>query len=170
MVRADLMDGIDQMLRLNRARPREPFGGVQMVFFGDVFQLEPVVASDEEGIFFSSEYRSPFFFDAKVFNMAEFQIIDLQKVFRQKDKDFIVLLDAIRMHSFGHSHLRMINHFRILHLQAPMRLRTRSMIAVWLNFPNPSLYILASWRATFLNDLFQRVWCSISVREHRSCL
>jgi ATP-dependent DNA helicase PIF1 len=109
MVRADLMDGIDQMLRLNRSRPREPFGGVQMIFFGDIFQLEPVVACQEEGIFFSSEYRSPFFFDAKVFETAEFQIIDLQKVFRQKDKDFIDLLDAIRLHKFTHHHLRMIN-------------------------------------------------------------
>ena len=109
MVRADLMDGIDQVLRLNRGRPGDPFGGVQMLFFGDVFQLQPVVASDEEAKYFSSYYRSPYFFDAKVFDEARFKIIDLQKVFRQKDLGFIGLLDAIRMNRAGDTQLRAIN-------------------------------------------------------------
>lgn len=109
MVRADLMDGIDQMLRLNRGRPAEPFGGVQMLFFGDVFQLEPVVGSEEEAKYFSSYYRSPHFFDAKVFEEAQFEIIDLQKVYRQKDLGFIGLLDAIRMNRAGDTQLRAIN-------------------------------------------------------------
>jgi len=109
MVRSDMMDGIDQMLRLNRGRPAEPFGGVQMLFFGDVFQLQPVVASDEEAKYFSSYYQSPFFFDAKVFDEAQFGIIDLQKVYRQKDLGFIGLLDAIRMNRAGDTQLRAIN-------------------------------------------------------------
>ena len=109
MVRADLMDGIDQMLRLNRNRPNDPFGGIQMLFIGDVFQLQPVVASEEEAKYFSSFYRSPYFFDAKVFNEDNFEIIDLQKVFRQKDLGFIGLLDSIRMNKAGGTHLRAIN-------------------------------------------------------------
>ena len=109
MVRADLMGGIDQMLRLNRGRPTEPFGGVQMLLFGDVFQLQPVVASEEEAKYFSSYYRSPYFFDAKVFEEAHFEIIDLQKVYRQKDLGFIGLLDAIRMNRAGDTQLRAIN-------------------------------------------------------------
>ena len=109
MVRADLMDGIDQMLRFNRGRPADPFGGVQMLFFGDVFQLQPVVASDEEAKYFSSYYPSPYFFDAKVFEDDEFEIIDLQKVFRQKDIGFIGLLDSIRMNRAGNTELLAIN-------------------------------------------------------------
>jgi len=103
MVRADLMDGIDQMLRLNRERPTQAFGGVQMLFFGDIFQLQPVVESQEEGRYFSSHYPSPYFFDAKVFSAAPFRIIDLGKVFRQKDAQFIALLDAVRMNRLTES-------------------------------------------------------------------
>jgi hypothetical protein len=109
MVRADLMDGIDQMLRLNRGRPEDPFGGVQMLFFGDVFQLQPVVGSDEEAKYFSSYYRSPHFFHARVFDEAQYEIIDLQEVYRQKDRGFIGLLDAIRMDQAGDTQLRAIN-------------------------------------------------------------
>ena len=68
-----------------------------MIFFGDIFQLEPVVSSGDEARYFASTYESPFFFDAKVFQEATFEIIDLRKVFRQKDKEFIELLDSVRL-------------------------------------------------------------------------
>ena len=109
MVRADMMDGIDQMLRLNRGRPKDPFGGIQMLLFGDIFQLQPVVASKEETKYFSSYYESPYFFDAKVFKQARFLVIDLQKVFRQKDRAFIDLLDAVRMNKLDADQYNLLN-------------------------------------------------------------
>lgn len=94
MVRADLMDCIDEALRrfLNTS---EPFGGVQMVFIGDLHQLPPVVSRDDK-ILFETEYRSPYFFDAKAFESAQFDVVELQKIYRQKDGDFIRVLNKIR--------------------------------------------------------------------------
>lgn len=97
MVRADLFDAMDQFLRINRNNP-EPFGGVQVILFGDIFQLPPVVASQAERQFFQEVYNSPFFFDARVFEDGfELQLIELTEVFRQKDRSFRQLLDDIRM-------------------------------------------------------------------------
>ena len=69
MVRADMLDNIDYFLRLNRNLD-VPFGGVQMVFFGDLFQLPPVVSSQEEQHYFRTFYESPFFFSAQVFQIG----------------------------------------------------------------------------------------------------
>ena len=66
MVRADLIDHIDLFMRINREDPR-PFGGLQVVFFGDLFQLPPVLSSDAEATFFRQQYATPYFFSAKVF-------------------------------------------------------------------------------------------------------
>ena len=66
MVRADMMDNIDIFLRVNR-EINEPFGGVQMVFFGDLFQLPPVVASEFERRIFTERYESPYFFSSRIF-------------------------------------------------------------------------------------------------------
>ena len=97
MVRADLFDAMDQFLRLNRNNP-EPFGGLQVILFGDIFQLPPVVASQAERQLFQEVYQSPFFFDAKVFEEEfELQLIELTEVFRQKDRAFRQLLDDIRL-------------------------------------------------------------------------
>ncbi len=95
MVRADLLDCIDKALRLNRERPREPFGGVQMIFIGDLYQLPPVVTTDET-YRFQSEYASPYFFSAYVMEGLQPNIIELQKVHRQKESSFIELLDRLR--------------------------------------------------------------------------
>ena len=70
MVRADVMDAIDASLRMHR-RSTEPFGGVQMILFGDLFQLPPVVASQEEKVYFSTVYSSPYFFCCKCFSKSE---------------------------------------------------------------------------------------------------
>lgn len=94
MVRADIMDCIDQSLRMNRGRD-EPFGGVQMIFFGDLFQLSPIVTRDEREAF-SSHYTSPYFFSSRVFDSCEYEIIELEKIYRQKNQEFIDLLGRIR--------------------------------------------------------------------------
>ncbi len=95
MVRADLLDCVDRSLRINRNQMKEPFGGVQMVFIGDLFQLPPVV-TDEEKHLFQGEYKSPYFFDAEVMQETKIKIIELQKVHRQKDKKFVELLNNVR--------------------------------------------------------------------------
>ncbi|MBU1126267.1 AAA family ATPase [Patescibacteria group bacterium] len=95
MVRADLLDCVDKALRLNRGRPKEEFGGVQMIFIGDLFQLPPVVTNDEQSRF-TSEYISPYFFSSEVMQEIGIKKIELQKVHRQEDRDFIKLLNNIR--------------------------------------------------------------------------
>ncbi len=95
MVRADLIDCIDRALRLNRDNPHEPFGGVQLIFIGDLYQLPPVVTR-EESYRFESEYDSPYFFSAFAMHNVPIQIIELQRVHRQKSKKFVELLEKLR--------------------------------------------------------------------------
>ena len=95
MVRADIIDFIDRVLRVYCHNMREPFGGKQMLFVGDVFQLEPVVKADERDIL-SRYYPNPYFFSARVFREMNLVSIELQKVFRQSDRAFISALDHIR--------------------------------------------------------------------------
>lgn len=95
MVRADLLDCVDRALRLNRGRMDVPFGGVQMIFIGDLYQLPPVVTKDETQRF-QTEYPSPYFFDSDVMRMTPIKIIELTKVHRQKEQRFIELLNNVR--------------------------------------------------------------------------
>ena len=95
MVRADLLDCVDRALRLNRGRMKEKFGGVQMIFIGDLFQLPPVVTRDEQERFVT-EYPSPYFFSSDVVQGQEIRIIELQTVHRQQDKKFVQLLNNLR--------------------------------------------------------------------------
>ena len=108
MVRADVMDAIDYSLRLHR-KSTKPFGGVQMIFFGDLFQLPPVVSSMEEKQYFRSTYPSQYFFAAHVFKSERVQMIELTQVYRQKERNFIRLLDAIRTMQFDYDDLDSIN-------------------------------------------------------------
>lgn len=109
MVRADVLDNIDYALRLNRDDDR-PFGGVQMIVIGDLYQLPPVVASTQEKIFFSSEYASPYFFSAKVFEQEfELDFYELSQVYRQDERRFINLLEAIRSRDVDREILEEIN-------------------------------------------------------------
>lgn len=98
MVRADLLDCIDKFLRYNGPDEHLPFGGIQMIFIGDLYQLPPVVTSGERDIF-KSHYASPYFFSAKVFESLDVTFIELEKVYRQKDDEFVRLLNAIRNRS-----------------------------------------------------------------------
>ncbi|MDB5103541.1 MAG: ATPase [Fibrobacteres bacterium] len=95
MVRADIIDAIDIFLRRNGPDQSQPFGGVQMVFFGDLHQLPPVVSPHEMEAF-RSIYESPWFFKAKVFSKLPFDRVDLKTVYRQKSRNFLSLLNAIR--------------------------------------------------------------------------
>lgn len=98
MVRADLFDCVDAFLRMHGPKKGEPFGGIQMILIGDLYQLPPVVTGAERQIF-STHYQSPYFFDAKAFSGFEINIIELEKIYRQKDEGFIRILNGIRNRS-----------------------------------------------------------------------
>ena len=109
MVRADMLDYIDVFLKITR-KNKTPFGGVQMIFIGDLYQLPPVVTSQERE-FFKEEYASPYFFDAQVLKEKEFtmEFVELEKIYRQKDEEFIALLNAIRNNSITEDHINILN-------------------------------------------------------------
>jgi hypothetical protein len=95
MVRADLLDAIDTILRHVRKTPDLPFGGTQMLYIGDLFQLPPVVREQEWSVL-SQYYQSPFFFNARAILQAPPLYIELKKIYRQSQGDFISLLNNIR--------------------------------------------------------------------------
>jgi ATP-dependent DNA helicase PIF1 len=95
MVRADLLDAIDQSLQMNM-RNDLPFGGKQVVFIGDAFQLSPVTTAKEQAYADDERYESPYFFSADAFRQAAPKIVELKKIYRQQDSDFIFLLNRIR--------------------------------------------------------------------------
>ena len=108
MVRADLLENIDVFLRLNR-NVNEPFGGVQMVFFGDLFQLPPVVATEQEKMLFKTEFDSPYFFSAHVFENFEMEMLELRQIYRQDNRHFIRLLESVRMNTIDFDDLEDLN-------------------------------------------------------------
>jgi ATP-dependent DNA helicase PIF1 len=95
MVNADLLDAVDRRLRWARQR-KEPFGGVQIVLFGDPFQLAPVPGDSDERAYFADNYRSMWFFDAKVWEQTELSVLELREIHRQHDNAFKVMLNAVR--------------------------------------------------------------------------
>ena len=96
MVNADLMDAVDRSLRQARQRAGEPFGGVQVVLFGDPYQLAPVPGDREERAYFADTYRSMWFFDARVWQETDLRIVELLQVHRQHESDFRFMLNAVR--------------------------------------------------------------------------
>lgn len=108
MVRADLLDCIDVFLRLYGPQPDTAFGGVQLIFVGDLYQLPPVVSGQERDIF-SGHYKTPYFFSAHVMADLPYEIIELEKVYRQKDQDFVALLNRIRNNSIEDADLERLN-------------------------------------------------------------
>ncbi|GAB3394806.1 hypothetical protein GCM10027568_26050 [Humibacter soli] len=96
MVNADLMDAIDRALRQARQRKLEPFGGVQIVLFGDPYQLAPVPGDSEERAYFADHYRSMWFFDAKVWEQTTLRRFELSEIHRQRELDFKLMLNAVR--------------------------------------------------------------------------
>lgn len=108
MLRSDLLDCIDEALRACQ-NPDEAFGGVQMVFIGDLYQLPPVVSQYEASGLFYSEYESPYFFDAKVIRDTNLKIIELEHIYRQSDIDFITLLNKIRNNNLDEDDMECLN-------------------------------------------------------------
>ena len=107
MVRADLLDAVDMTMRRYR-RNDKPFGGVQLLMIGDAQQLSPVVKENERQ-YISQVYPSPYFFHSKALGQLSYITIELQKVHRQQDKDFLNILNGIRENNPTPDILRMLN-------------------------------------------------------------
>ena len=107
MLRADVLDMMDFSLRTAR-RNQQKFGGVQMLFIGDLFQLPPVLKEENEYIL-RKYYKSAFVFDAKVLEETNLLTVELTKVFRQKDEEFLELLNAVRDGNPSPAHLEKLN-------------------------------------------------------------
>lgn len=107
MVRADLLDAIDVVMRRFRDHSR-PFGGVQLLMIGDVQQLSPVI-KEEEWALLNTVYETPYFFSSKALNLSEYHIVELKKVYRQQDVDFIYLLNQIRENRATDETLKLLN-------------------------------------------------------------
>ncbi len=108
MVRADLLDCVDRFLRLNGPRRNRPFGGVQMAFFGDLYQLPPVVTGPERKAL-SALYETPYFYSARALQDVELELVELEKVYRQTDPVFLDILGAIRDGTVTDEHLAVLN-------------------------------------------------------------
>lgn len=108
MVRADIIDFIDKVLRIYCHNMREPFGGKQLLLVGDIYQLEPVVREEDRQLL-RPFYPSAFFFDAKVFQQMQLVSIELRKVYRQHDPTFINILDHIRTQQASDADLALLN-------------------------------------------------------------
>ena len=107
MVRADLIDAVDMTLRRYR-RNDKPFGGVQLLMIGDAQQLSPVVKENERP-YMSQVYPSPYFFHAKALQKMDYVTIELQKVYRQKDREFLDILNAVRENRITSDVLKKLN-------------------------------------------------------------
>lgn len=95
MVRCDVLDAVDRLLRVFRKERQKPFGGVQVVLIGDPFQLPPIVRQEEQHILMEC-YRNRFFFGSNVWKEAEFECVELKHIYRQHDPKFIALLNRVR--------------------------------------------------------------------------
>jgi ATP-dependent DNA helicase PIF1 len=108
MVRADLLDCVDKFLRINGPARNLPFGGIQMIFIGDLYQLPPVVTGIEKAGF-DTLYATPYFYSARVFENMDMELIELEKIYRQHDAEFIQLLNSIRNKSVTDQSLELLN-------------------------------------------------------------
>ena len=127
MVRADIIDFIDKVLRVYSQNMREPFGGKQLLLVGDVYQLEPVVKNDEREII-NRFYPNPYFFSARVFQQMELVSVELTKVYRQTDRVFVNVLDHIRTNTVGSADLQLLN----TRYQAPLGSGETDLYITWL--------------------------------------
>lgn len=132
MVRADLLDCIDVSLRKNR-RSNLPFGGVQIIAIGDPYQLPPVVTNSEKE-YIRKVYGAPYFFNAKCYNNAHFHTLELTKIYRQQDRDFIDVLNAIRAGEMSPTHIDFLNKSAstIPH-ESSIKLVTTNQLAMLIN-------------------------------------
>lgn len=108
MVRADTLDVIDRLLRVFRNKPKLPFGGVQVILIGDTFQLPPI-ADNEQWMILKRFYETPFFFSSQVIKENTPVYIELKKIYRQNEKEFIDLLNRVRVSQLANSDLEVLN-------------------------------------------------------------
>jgi hypothetical protein len=108
MVRCDLLDVIDKLLRVFRARENEPFGGVQVILIGDTFQLPPIADFEQWGIL-KKYYNSPFFFSSKIIEQYKPVYIELKKIYRQNEQEFIDLLNRVRINQVTQNEFSLLN-------------------------------------------------------------
>ena len=109
MLRADLVDCVHEFLCKHGPRPGEPFGGVRMIFVGDLYQLPPVVPPEAHAIFNGERYDTPYFFSADVLSPGRPVLVELEKVYRQEDVAFIDRLDRIRTGGVDDDNIRSLN-------------------------------------------------------------
>ncbi len=110
MLRADLLDAMDTVLKSIRRKNHLPFGGVQVLFIGDMLQLPPVV-KDDEWRFLRSHYRTAFFFDAQVLQQNKPLYIELEKIYRQADNTFIGILNNLRNNQVTKQDIELLNSY-----------------------------------------------------------
>ena len=96
MVSADVLDALDRRLRQAKRKRNTAFGGIQLIMFGDPYQLAPVVSGQAEKAYYQDHYRSPWFFDAKVWRETEMSVQELDTIHRQADSEFRAVLNALR--------------------------------------------------------------------------
>jgi len=108
MLRADLLDAIDYRMRSLRGNFHESFGGVQVLFIGDLYQLPPVVKRDEESLL-GEYYNSPWFYEARALQQSKLIFIELDKIFRQQDDGFITLLNNLRNNTVTDADIELLN-------------------------------------------------------------
>lgn len=108
MVRADMLDVIDRLLRVFRRKPYLPFGGVQVILIGDTFQLPPIANNGDWSIL-SQFYKTPFFFNSKVIEENPPVYIELKKIYRQNEQDFIDLLNRVRVNKVNANDFKVLN-------------------------------------------------------------
>ena len=130
MVRADIIDFIDKVLRIY-TRSSEPFGGKQLLLVGDIYQLEPVVKEEERQLL-RPFYQSAYFFNAKVWQEIQLVSIELRKVYRQKDDQFIALLDRIRQNRVTSTDLNAINALVSSQVQSSRQSQSTSPLTITL--------------------------------------
>lgn len=108
MLRADLLDCLELSLRRFGPKEGHPFGGVQMIFVGDLLQLPPVVKGEERD-YLNHKYETPYFFSSDAFKSVQFKLLELTKVYRQEDEDFINVLNAVRTNTVTESDIQFLN-------------------------------------------------------------
>ncbi len=137
MVRSDLLDAIDSVLRQYRKRHDLPFGGVQLLMIGDLQQLAPVVTAQEEQLL-KEHYDTPFFFSSNALKQVGYLTVELKKVYRQQDEQFISLLNQIRENRASDATLQALNQRFIPNFEPPknsnfIRLTTHNAPAQQIN-------------------------------------
>jgi hypothetical protein len=108
MVRADMLDVIDRILKVFRKKPYLPFGGVQVILIGDTFQLPPI-ADNEQWSILSQFYKTPFFFSSKIIEQNTPLYIELKKIYRQNEQEFIDLLNRVRVSQVNANDFSVLN-------------------------------------------------------------